>query len=78
MHALRENVLDRHVGIRSTLEFVELDERFVRKQVVLPLARRAAGEAAYALLGIDKHSVAGDYAPTFLTVTKISCDMVEP
>ena len=47
-------------------------------QAVLALAGSAAGIAAYALLGVDDHSIAGHHAPTFMIVTTASWVMAEP
>lgn len=57
MHALGRHGLHAHAGLRTALEFVELDQRDIGGQVVLVLTRNAACVAADALRRVDEHSI---------------------
>ena len=78
VHALQRHGLVVHERQGARLALLVADVIHLGILAVLALARGAAGEAADAVGGIDKHSVAGHYAPTFFTVTSVSCDMVPP
>ncbi len=73
VHALQGHRFHPHVRIGSRLGPLVADEVLVGLQVVLSLARRAAGVAADALSRVDEHSVACHHAPAFRTVTMVSC-----